>query len=51
VRALAFGTRFPAYVERLERGLRALEAKGLFTGYQAYDFVAVDRTFDPARST
>jgi hypothetical protein len=51
VRALAFGTRFPAHVERLERGLRALEAKGLFTGYQAYDFLATPRTFEPSRSS
>jgi hypothetical protein len=49
VRALVAGTRFPADVARLEQGLRALEAKGLFTGFQPYDFIAVERTFDPSR--
>jgi hypothetical protein len=49
VRALVVGTRFPADVERLERALAALTEKGLYTNYQGYDVIALERTFDPSR--
>jgi hypothetical protein len=49
VRVLAVGTRYPADVERLDRTLAALKGQHLFTNYQAYDFLALERVFDPTR--